>query len=472
MRFIKFLFFVSFFSLSSQAMNLDWEGGYRFEWTQIDRPSLDSIYESKAYGLNYLYLAPRIIASDGFNIVSRFDVLNSQDPAYANSQVGSIWGAGLPPAVTTDGSRRNTTTQTQNASPVQVSQLYLHVVQEYGSLLVGRAPMEFGLGMVYNAGNGMFDHWYNTRDLMAYKFIIGNFHFTPMISRVYDENYWLGNSIQDETIEVGYEAPESRSTIGVLLEKRKASNGVNDIDATRVLRPAYHSGSVLSDYSTQRTNFLLGKAWDGFGFKIEASFLTGDTGIQTTRDEWVKINGYGVATEWYFPNPESKWNWTVRAGMATGDDPTTADYEGFQFDKNYDVAFLLFNHRIGRRDFLTTDMVKDLSAGRGLHNSVDDEAIGNTWYLSPKLKYAWNDKVELNNSLTYAQVWTNPTGVDDFDRDLGVEWDLEVVYKPRQKIHWVNQLGVLFPGHAFQNGKDSLGNSTNIGLASKIAISF
>jgi hypothetical protein len=458
-------------STSVFAMNLDWGGGYRFEWTQLNKPSLGDPPESKAYGLNYLYLTPKIVASDGFDIVSRFDVLNSQDPAYQNSQVGQIWGAGLPASTTTDGSRRNATTRTQNTSSVQVSQLYLRAQQEYGSLLVGRVPLQFGLGITHNAGNGMWDHWYNTHDLVAYKFIIGNISITPMIGRVYDADYGQSNSMQDEIIEFNYEAPESNSILGIMMERRKGTVGVNDMDPTRILQ-APMTGTVASDLSTQRTNFMLGKSWSSFGFKLEGSFMQGDTGIQTTNGEWVKMTGYGIASEFYFPNPESKWQWSLRAGMATGDDPTTADYEGFQFDRNYDVAFMLFNHRLGRADFLTTNLIKDQSTGRTVSNSVDDEAIGNAMYVSPYVKYAWNDKWDVNQALTWAQTQTNPTNATDFKRDLGWEYDVEVVYKPREKVNWSNRLGAFLPGAAFENGSNKFSTDATYGFESKIAISF
>ena len=53
--------------LSGQAMafNLDWSGAYRFEYTEIDRANLSDTSARKSYGLNYLYLQPKFIASDG-----------------------------------------------------------------------------------------------------------------------------------------------------------------------------------------------------------------------------------------------------------------------------------------------------------------------------------------------------------------------------------------------------------------------
>ena len=58
----KILILSLLFSSLAQAITLDWSGGYRLEYTEIDRPRLSDIKERKAYGLNFLYLQPKIIA--------------------------------------------------------------------------------------------------------------------------------------------------------------------------------------------------------------------------------------------------------------------------------------------------------------------------------------------------------------------------------------------------------------------------
>ena len=146
---MKKIIFLSLFIATSNALalSIDWSGGYRLEYTEIDRPSLADNKERKAYALNFLYLQPKILASDGINIISRFDIFSNTRPAYKNSQLGSTFGTGLSPA---NGS--NITSQNQDANLLQVSQLYLNVNHEYGSLVAGRAPIEFGLGITHNVG--------------------------------------------------------------------------------------------------------------------------------------------------------------------------------------------------------------------------------------------------------------------------------------------------------------------------------
>jgi hypothetical protein len=475
------LSFLVMIPTAAQATSIDWAGGYRFEWTEVDRPSLTTPGQRKAYGLHHLYLSPRIIASDGVNIYSKFHILGSQDSAYQYSQAGDIWGGGLPrtpnPKDTTDvdSSRNNVFAKNQRQTPIQVSQLYLTVDQENGVFFAGRMPLEFGLGMTYNLGNGPFDHWLNSRDMVGFKFLVDNITIQPMFGRQYDENYGQGNNIQDQMIHLQYDNKDSGNLLGLLYEQRKGSVAVNDAPLA-TMTGTNGPGVVDGDFSTQRTSFMLGKSWSGFAFKFEGSFLSGSTGIKNAKGNNVKVNGYGLAAELYFPNPSSnvasQWEWKIRIGLATGDDPTTDDYEGFQFDKNYDVAFLMFNHRLGQKDFFSTNLVKDTTAGRNNSTSIDDEAIGNAAYFSPQLKYMWSDKFDLIQTVTAAQLIANPTNATDFNKTVGLEYDVELLYKMRERVSWSNQIGLFFPGAAFKDGQTGLETANTWGLASRIAITF
>jgi hypothetical protein len=453
---------------SAHALSIDWKGTYRFEWTQIDRPTLASANTgAKAYGLNYLSLSPKIIAADGVNIVSRFDILANQDPAYRNAQFGQLFGQGWPTGAV-DPSTNNSNAQQQQSTNLQVSQLYLNINQEYGALLVGRAPLEFGLGITHNAGNGIFDHWADTEDMLAYKFIVDNFFVMPIFGRVYDR-IDQGNQVQDLIIHAQYESKETGSLIGVMYQSRKGSPGVND---TPLLAA---TNTKNGDYNVQTVNFLLGREWEKFAFKLEAGFNSGGIGQKTLAGEDVKSSGYGIAAELNFPRKESKFGWNLKLGMATGDDPGSANAnEGFQFDRNYDVALMMFNHRLGQQDFLATNSIK--YAGKDPSNSLDDEAISNAMYVAPKMTYAWNERLDLNNTLIYGSLITNPLTTNaNFQKDLGFEWDIELVYRPTERLQWVNQVGFLVPGQAFRNGSGATGNLENAmatAFASKAAISF
>lgn len=451
----------------AHAISIDWTGGYRIEFTDVNSPTLDANPDPKTYGLQYLYLNPKIVASDGVNIVGRFDILGSQTPAYKNSQLGSLIGGGGASPSTSP----RVNSQQMESTGVTVSQLYLNVNSEYGSLVAGRAPLEFGLGMTHNAGLGAFDHWYDNRDSVGYKFFVDNISFMPMISKVSQKNYGRGVTVSDETIVFEYKNKDNGAEAGVIQQSRKSS--VESNDALSATKPLPIAGATLnSAWSTKTVNLYLGRSWDSFKFKMEASFLTGETGLLVGTDS-LRVNAYAIAAELLFPAIEgSKWEWGGKLGIASGDNPTTTGvYEGYQMDQNYDVAMLMFNHRMGRADFLTTGILHNdttLSVG----NSADDEAIGNAMYIAPSVKYAWNDKLDIKSTIVYAQLVVNPTLSLDTSKDLGTELDIELIYKPRERVIWSNELGVLFPGKAWKDGASNFDNKTNFGFTTKAAITF
>ncbi|AHZ83715.1 hypothetical protein Bb109J_c3107 [Bdellovibrio bacteriovorus] len=450
---------------AAHALSLDWSGGYRFEWTEIDRPSLGSPTERKAYGTNYLYLSPTVIAADGVNVVSRFDVLNSS--AYPNSQLGEIWGLN-----TNDSAATSTN---QGSTNVRVSQLYLTVNQEYGALVVGRAPFEFGLGMTYNAGKGLFDHWYDTRDIVGYKIVVGDWFFMPSLGRKQSTGFGQGESISTMGLHLQYENAENKTILGVYQETSKGGKGSLGYQSPEQTDAIGGAGATIGEsMNVQRTNVVFGRGFDSFGFKLEAGFQSGETGVLTSGGDSVSLNGFGVALEVEVPAKESKWDYRVRAGMATGEDAGSSGFGGYAFNQNYDVAMLLFNHRLGMKDFLNTNAYRtnpNLTVG----NSADDEYVSNAIYLAPSVNYAWSERVDLRNTLVYAQLMQTQNSSVDSTKDLGLEWDIDVVYKHSDKIQWVNQVGLLFPGEAWKNGSGADGNLDNgftFGFASKAAISF
>lgn len=469
MRLSSLVFLVLISLVISQAafaISIDWSGGYRIELNDIDNPSLNAnAKQPKTYGLQYLYLNPKVIASDGINIIGRFDILGSQTPAYRNSQLGTVFGSGggtVAPQVNS---------QNQETSSIGVSQLYLNVNHEYGSLIAGRAPIEFGMGITHNAGLGEFDHWYDTRDSVGYRFIVDNISFMPMLSRVSQTNYGRGVTTSDETFVFEYHNKDNGAQAGVMQQSRKGSFESNDALVTA--NPLPIAGAVVGGgWNTKLVNLFLGRSWETFKFKLEASFLTGDTGL-LVGGEMVRFNSYAIASELLFPSQEGgKWEYSAKIGMASGDNPTTANVnEGYQFDRNYDVALLLFNHRMGQRDFLTTGIIHN-HAALDVGNSADDEAIGNVTYIAPSAKYQWNEKVDVKSTLIYAQLVVNPTNTLDTSKDLGTELDIELIYKPRERVIWSNQLGVLLPGAAWKDGASNLENKANIGFSTKAAITF
>lgn len=453
-------------AVPAMALSIDWSGSYRFEYVDVGSTTLAEPVNKKSYALNSLLLSPKIMAVDGFNVVSQFQILSN--PNYPGAQTGQPWGlgAGDPTAA---GGNANVISRTQRGSQLEVRQLYLNIVQEYGSLVVGRAPVHFGLGMTYNAGQGLFDHWGDTHDLIGYRFLIGNLSLTPMLGKVYNTDVAQGGEMSETLFMAEYNNPETESLIGFLYSERRAGMDVND--ATKIF-----AGTKTGGWSTKSYNMILGRGFESFKFQFEVGFNDGVTGITApgATDE-SKYLGYGLALEMEFPNPESKWEWNFKAGVASGDNPDTSNFEGFAFHRNYDVAFMLFNHPLGQYDLLSSQFQRQRDGTGAVYPSeraLDEEVISNAAYISPSVNYRFGDHWSWRNALTYAQLHVSPQSNNPVAKDLGFEYDTALIYQPHERIQWVNEVGFLFPGGAFKGGNLNYDAKFMYGFQSKAVIRF
>lgn len=140
----------------------------------------------------------------------------------------------------------------------------------------------------------------------------------------------------------------------------------------------------------------------------------------------------------------------LKTGIASGDDPTTDDkYEGFLFSKNYDVAFLLFNHPLGKSDIFRSKLAGS-DVGKDPVEGWDTETISNVFYIAPYLNYVLNDNWDLNTSLITGFLNRDPSLAVEVKKSLGYELDIGLSYSPKKGVVWQTDLGLLMPGSAFE----------------------
>ena len=479
---ITALIFVLAFSGVAIAGDFQWSGLYRIEGYSIKNSSLDKSGKEKSYGLHHLILRPRIEAADGLTIRSRFDIFNFNDGAnnYPSNQLGAIFGSGVGDASPSSTADSNVVSQAQQPDTLQVSELYLTLTQEFGALVAGRVPLQFGLGMVHNAGNGAFDHWMDNRDLVGYKIVMGNLFLMPMYGKVSEGtagsvDLQKNDDVSDIMVQFQYENPESGTEMGIFYQGRSANSG-NDAPMAGTDFIVGGTGATKGRMSTRNISLYGLKDTKNFRFGVEASWQEGNLGIVTSQGEDVEFSGYGLAMELDYRPDASSLEFGFKAGFATGDDPETDDkYEGFIFDRNYDVAFLLFNHTVGQKNFFRTQMIGTQNPGAGstTHNTADIEAISNVYYFAPTITYKWSDRWSLQTTLATGWLQSDPILNADVDKSLGYELDLGFNYRPNDRVTWINQVGLLFPGSAFKAGDaNDFDTDFAYGLVSKAAISF
>ncbi|MCB9073883.1 MAG: hypothetical protein H6623_09695 [Bdellovibrionaceae bacterium] len=472
MKKITFLY-VFFMSLSASA-DIEWNGTYRIEGVRVKNSELNEVKRNKNYILHHLVLNPKITAYDGLTIYGRFDILNSNQ--YPNSQVGQFFGSGVGDSTQAqNGDTNDILSDRQKSDFIAVNNLYLTYAHEFGLLTVGRAPLHFGLGMSYNSGAKAFDHWFDNRDLVAYKFVTGNISVTPMFAKVAENDIGFEDDINDYMVHLQYENPDSELKLGLMYRMRHAAKFGNTAPGTPVFGDNTISPQGQGRFKGEYWNLFFSR-WitDSLKFGLEAATQKGTTSVSSSAGA-VSLDGYGVAMELDWVPKEANWNFNLKAGIASGDDPSTPNvYEGFIFDRNYDVAFLLFNQPLGQYDLFRTagirktnyQNIQDLPSSR-----VDEEAISNVMYFAPKVKYKWSGKFDTDLGLTYARLTSDPLVGVNVDKSVGFEVDISLNYKPYDNVQWINRIGILSPGAAFAAG-GLYNKQTAYGLETKAAITF
>ena len=469
-----------FHSKNATAADINWSGYYRIEAVDIHGPELNSAQNQKAYFLHHMVLSPKIVAGDGLTIYGRFDLLNNSGFGQ-NNQLGEFFGAGprndnsfdvgnyVPKSNSRHAGNSNVLSRAQASGTVAVTQLYGVWNQEFGSVIVGRVPMQFGLGVVHNAGTGAFDHYFESKDIVAYKAVLGNIFVMPMIGKVSEGDLGNEDDVNDYMVHVQYDNPETDLTLGVFFEQRVGTSAGNDIpisgsSAVGATAPNGFKSQLFSVFVKQRAgNFHIG---------VEGDFLSGDTGAQTASGQNVSANGFGLAADVSYKPEDSRFSAGVKLGLASGDDPNTADTnEGFSFNRNYDVAFLLFNHPMGQYDVLRTGLVRGTTIPAS--SQPDTEALSNALFFAPNVDFKLRDNLLLNGTIAYAMLNKEPVVNGSTDKSLGFEVDVGVTYKPFERLTWKSQLGALIPGGAWRgSGIQTYENRVAYGFETKAAISF
>jgi hypothetical protein len=455
-------------SSSLRAADFEWSGTYRIEGIHLSNSEVDDRHRELDYGLHHLSLRPKIVVGDGITINGQFEILNNG--AYPDSQLGQVIGSGVGNGVPTSSDDSNAASSHQKSDAFLVSQLYMTWVHEYGALIVGRAPMQFGLGITYNAGRGLFDHWFDTRDLVGYKVVFGNLWILPMYGKVSEANLAQNDDVIDYMIQVQYENPETDLEMGIFYRARKSGDSGSDWPSgTNLVGGA---GTTTDKMDMTELSLFALKDSERFRLGVEGSFLSGKMGVVTTTDDQVLIDAFGILAEFDYKPANSYWSFGVKAGDATGDNPDTdSKFEGFAFHRNYDVGMLMFNHPLGRQDVLRSAVYGGgPDFGTSDINKPDVESVSNAIFLSPNVTYRWSDKFSLNALLVYGQLNADPNTAADEGKSLGYEYNFGISYMPRAGVVWKNDIGFLFPGNAFEFNEEKPGFA--YGIMSKAAISF
>lgn len=352
-----------------------------------------------------------------------------------------------------DGEYSQTTTSDGDDN-FRIRRVWLEYNTPYGIFKVGRMPRDWGLGIRLNSGSNVWDHFGDTFDSVLFEAGVENYKFGVFFDKIQEGDIDVGVDDTDNVAGyVQYTDPEMELDAGLMYTffvESEANIFMSTVDPY---------------FKKQWGDFYIG--WEGvFGFgEIGAAHLGCDTGhdfhntgnasaISCVSNGSNFINNLfldldilqiGTGLELAY-NVDENLTLYSNAGYASGqDNQNRGRYEVFAFDRNYDIALIMFNHGVGRLD-----------ADLGFLNwrSVPySNAVNNAIYVQAGASYDWTD--QFNTSVS--AVWGYAARAQLFGqgRNYGVEADFIFGYEFSKNLHAGLDWGILFAGDFYEGGNST-----------------
>jgi hypothetical protein len=483
---LSVFFLVGVGGLPASALELDWSGQFRTELHLIHNYSLDNsdagaTFDAvRAAGDGYyvpgggsvdanfqplfLRLRPKLVVNDNIYIKSEWSL---GDPLFG------MFGDAVPYNVS---GRFYDSTQSRG-STITANRFWAEFLSDIGTFYVGRAPLNWGLGVVWRSGDGVFDRYQSTGDMIRLVAKFGAFSFAPAFIK-----YSIGNSVglggggvTDYSIAFKYDSPEEDFEGGVNFIKRIA--GANQDPAAGHVGPqgvpAGMNYNVWDIYGRKR----FGKLTVAAELPITNGSIGGDT---------LEYPSFGLATELNWKASDI-WETIIKAGHATGQpnlgSGTIDKYKAFYFNPGYRLGMIMFNYQLA--NFAGPNTLNNFSTGAAALRSPYDNPIANAHYLYLS-EHISLDKWTLRPALVFAQsaqsakagqfffnTWQRKMvgpAVKDQDASLGWELDFGATFQWDDYFQFNLDTGIFSPGDFFKFSNTAVDNATSTVFAISVGV--
>ena len=463
----------------AEAVQLDWNGQFWFEnhWLnnyQLSRatPGYDSDQALVKQGGQYVpgngeknsvwydvffKLKPKLIVNDSLTIKSELHI---------GSPIYGFYGRGTP---NSGDEQFNFTGSSTNNFSVSAQRYWANLVTDFGTIELGRAPLHWGLGAIWNAGDNLFDKYQSTGDMVRLTSKFGNFSVQPALVKVALGNNVSGaqdasgNTIQgnddvtDYDLAVKYDNSEEEFEFGMMWTKRSGNTAQRSIFFNK-----QQTGSTRINFSI--FDFYSRKKWGHFWFGGELPLFNGNIGAIDGANEFV-YKTFAVMFEGGYSS--DLWDVGLKLGHVPGEQPTQAGDNTFRavyLNKDYKLGLLMFNYNL----FGLNNNNPDTTTVSNLKSPYDAEIVNaNYLAINPQMKL---DKWTLKS--TFVMAFASSTAqagsqfynyqqrqffnaINNQSSFMGWEGDLGVAFKWDENVVVGWDFGCWFPGGYYQFTNDA-----------------
>lgn len=429
------------FSLApaAQAATVNFGGNFRTEMSSYTNLGLNSVAnatQSKVFIASRVLLTPNLIVDDHFSVKSQWSLLSS--PNFTPDATRSL-GVGQGSYILGD----------PNTATLFLSRAWLEWTSDIGVFRLGRMPVSWGYGIVYDAGDNVWDDFQSTLDRLEYRlhlgYVVGALAYSKsrklsVIGNENDQEFYSGF--------LRYDNPEVEVEAGLLYEKQqRAGNQSGDL-ATSNANPYNQPGSNASPLS-RRTAYPLGanvvdaylkKTSGYFSYGGEVSWISGDAldyGHDGTKDS---LNAFAFLLNGTFDYRKVKT--FLEVVYASGDSNLN--------DNN--LSGFVLAHRNKRpglilgRELLGPYAGNNVALGTPFAYGNQDSFSG-VLYFRPGVRVEWSSTLTSAFEVVIARKAAVQAGES---ADLGVEFDLGTDYALYKNFKLGVDVGILAPGAGLQ----------------------
>lgn len=431
---------VLFFPLSGFSVSMNYTGQVRSQGVYYSKlgQDLPGTAPTKQFLETRFLLEPNLVIDDHFSIKSQWNLLSSPNltPSSTNSLASGQGGYILGDP---------------NVSTINLSRAWLEWTSDFGVLRVGRMPVSWGYGLLYDAGNGLWDNWQTTLDRLEYRLHLG--HVIGALAYSKPRKLSVEGNVNDSeyyTVYLQYDNPEMDVEGGLLYEKQARASGQSaDLMGTSAtpanhlkLPAAYPAGNVYplsSNTPYPKSNNVLDvylkKTFGYFSLGGEASWLTGEAFDYNGNSIKDDLNAFGLMANVAYEYHKVKL--FTEFVYASGDASLEDHLRGFVLlHRNRSPGFIFGRELLGPYS----------ANGVGLGTPV---AYGNSgsysgvYYFRPGFRIDWSPAWASGLEVVIAKKTVVQTGEESH---LALEFDLGTDYSVYKNFDLGMTLGLLFPG--------------------------
>jgi hypothetical protein len=315
------------------AMDLDWTGDFRTEAHWVKNYSMNEANPSTGgysiprgpsdpaqFQTLFMRLKPKVLVNDNVSIRSEL---------WMGTPSGGFFGDAGGGATSARHLRTYDSTFSGGAT-LSAQRFWLEALTDVGNLQVGRAPLNWGLGLVWNSGDGLWDRYASTGDVIRMVSKFGAFSFIPSSVK-----YTLGDrlagstGVSDYSLALKYENADEGFEGGVNFIRRLGGAG------NSVYLGSINAGGF--NYTTW--DIFVRKKLSKFELGAEAPIVTGKMG-------GAEYSSFAIAGEGKYQLNDS-WQFSAKAGKIPGQPAGATDrYKAIFLNPNYRLGSILFGYAL------------------------------------------------------------------------------------------------------------------------------